>query len=530
MTAVTLPLSKSAYTFFLCSVRAIVARGGILFEFGATLVGRAARPVASRLGVVPPIAEISRMASAAILVGNTEYRNLLRLECCGDDLCAVRQLLQATEKYAEITVIENAGADDLKLRLRAAIDKVKSPDELFFYYTGHGHLREDDFFHCATNFDSSRPNETGLSTTELHTLLRLADASLVVKVIDACSSGTLLIKSEADWFQQTKGGFKNLIQIASCLDSQDSLTGNPLSLFTAKFRDAALRKTDGIIFYTDIINTLRDEFMQNNAQTPFFVSQHTGREQFVDDATKLEALRKDLDQARAERASLIQVEQQNAPEPLSLLERLRIADAKVVTPELMARFVKTFFDDLIKKVSGGKFAEFFDLERMEYAGFEEQTTRRFIIRVMSNEKRTDNFVTAVHERKLRRTNPLFGAVAALYLNDDAYEETWTLRLNCAMERTELRITLTPKYTNLQRIVLVTTCAPSLDHCYIFEATTQHMLSDFGKYDTYGDELSRRWWKVPWVSSTKSIVDQISMKLTEAAEGQLESAEKRLSQS
>ena len=46
-----------------------------------------------------------------------------------------------------------------------------------------------------------------------------------------------------------KGAFKNILQIASCLDSQSSLTGDPLSLFTEKFRGAALRKTEGVVYY-----------------------------------------------------------------------------------------------------------------------------------------------------------------------------------------------------------------------------------------------------------------------------------------
>jgi hypothetical protein len=160
-------------------------------------------------------------------------------------LLAIEQLLRATEKYQEITIIENEEADGLKSKLRAAIDKVQSPDELLFYFTGHGHIHQDEFFLCATNFDPKRPNDTGLSTTELHTLLKLTDASLVVKVIDACYSGTLLVKADSEWFPQNKDGFKNLIRIASCLDSQNSLTGTPLSLFTDKFRTAALRKTEG---------------------------------------------------------------------------------------------------------------------------------------------------------------------------------------------------------------------------------------------------------------------------------------------
>src|SRR5713226_3492769 len=302
------------------------------------------------------------MANAAILVGNIDYTKLQRLECCRDDLLAVKQLLEATEKYEAITVIENEEADACKAKLRAAIDRVQSPEELFFYYTGHGYVQQDDFYHCATNFDARRPNDTGISTTELHTLLRLADAGLVVKVIDACYSGTLLVKAEDDLFPQNKDGFRNLIQIASSLDSQNSLTGNPLSLFTEKFRASALRKTEGPVFYTDIISTLRDEFHGNDAQTPFFVSQYTAREQFVDDARKLDVLRKALAEVIAGSIANLPVTQQIAPQPTTLLERLMAADAKVATPEVLSKFVGDFFDKLIETVSTSEFAEFFDLD------------------------------------------------------------------------------------------------------------------------------------------------------------------------
>src|ERR1019366_1641737 len=136
--------------------------------------------------------------------------------------------------------------------------------------------------------------ETGLSISELHVLLRTPEADLVVKVIDACNSGALLIKSDGSFLPVNKQGFKNLIQISSCLDSQNSLTGDPLSVFTEKFRAAALRKLDGEVYFTDIIYALRDEFLQDDYQTPFFVAQGTGREQFVGNAKRLDGLRAKL--------------------------------------------------------------------------------------------------------------------------------------------------------------------------------------------------------------------------------------------
>jgi hypothetical protein len=210
------------------------------------------------------------MPNIAILVGNTEYRSLPRLDRCHADVAAIKELLDATAKYETIEIIENADGSELKARIRAAVDKVKSPAELLFYFTGHGYGHEGEFFYCATGFDSNRPNETGLSTVDLHTFLRLANADLVIKVVDACNSGTHLVKADIGLTSQNKHGFKNLIQISSCLDSQSSLAGHPLSLFTEKLRDAALSKMDGVVFYTDVIAALRDEFIGNEAQTPFF--------------------------------------------------------------------------------------------------------------------------------------------------------------------------------------------------------------------------------------------------------------------
>jgi hypothetical protein len=114
------------------------------------------------------------------------------------------------------------------------------------------------------------------------------------------------------------------------------------------------------------------------------------------------------------------------------------------------------------------------------------------------------------------------------LDDEAFVETWDLDLNCTMARTQLRISFTPKFVNLQQIILVVSCAPSLDHCYIFEIATQHMLEDFSRYSITGPEASRRWWKLSWTKNPDGVAKQISDKLAETVQQQLESAEKRLS--
>jgi hypothetical protein len=468
------------------------------------------------------------MPNVAILAGNTEYRSLPELECCHADVAAMKELLDATAKYDTIEIIENADANELKARIRATIDKVELPTELFFYFTGHGYGYEDEFFYCATNFDSNRPNETGLSTTDLHTFLRLANADLVIKVVDACNSGTHLVKADIGITSQNKHGFRNLIQISSCLDFQSSLTGTPLSLFTEKFRNAALSKTDGVVYYTDLIAALRDEFISNDAQIPFFVSQYTGREEFVDDAHRLDRLREGLKQRRAAITTQI-VAPDAVPRPRSLSELLRAAESRIATPELMNMFVAKFFENLKRRLSEADFSEFFQLEFTEHADFHEPTAKRFIIEILSSQKRADNFVTA--ETRHRRTNPLLGTGMGSWLaqtyDDDQYLQFHDLSLNCSMPRVQLRVTLTPKFSTLQRIVLVVTCAPSLEICYVFEVVTQHMLEDFGKFNSDGSKALQRWYKFSWKQSTDDVVNKIAKSLCEIVKTHIENTTKRL---
>ena len=194
-------------------------------------------PISSERNYVLARYELSCMNNAAILVGNTQYDSLSELPCCHDDLLAMKELLEATERYSDIEVVENTNAHDLKAQMRAAIDRQSSVSELFLCFTGHGYQQDDEFYYCATEFDSNRPNATGISTKELHELLSMARATVVVKVIDACNSGTVLVKSGQGFVLEKEPRLRSLIQISSCLDSQNSLAGQPLIVFTEKFRD-----------------------------------------------------------------------------------------------------------------------------------------------------------------------------------------------------------------------------------------------------------------------------------------------------
>ncbi|MGD9830015.1 MAG: hypothetical protein AB7U66_14920 [Hyphomicrobiaceae bacterium] len=316
------------------------------------------------------------------------------------------------------------------------------------------------------------------------------------------------------------------MRIASCLDSQTSITGDPLSFFTHKFRSAALRKTKGVVYYTDIINTLRDEFSDNNVQTPHFSFQATGRERFVDDASKLNELRLALEKAEGVELAAV-IGASDGASPPTLVERLRAADAKVVTPQILKTFVDDLFHDVKERISEGEFSDLFDIELVEHANYQEPTAKKFIIQSLSNERRADNFVTATYQRVMKKRGLLAGLAFDALMGSDAYDEEWRLSLNCEMARAQVRITLTPRSINLQRIVLVVSCVPSLDRCYVFEVVTQHRLHDFAKFDAEGIEVSRRWWKLNWFKSKHGVADQIAKALSGAVQEHLVEAEKRL---
>ncbi len=471
------------------------------------------------------------MPSVAIIVGNTTYRSLQNLSCCAADILSMKNLLDATGKYENIHVLENLDSNNLKSKIRFSVDNSESIFELFFYYTGHGYAHEDEFYYCATDFDASRPNETGLSTSELHTLLKLSNADIVVKVVDACNSGVRLIKSDVGLTQQNKYGFKNLVQISSCLDTQFSLTGDPLSLFTDKFIKSALSKSEGVVHYLDIISALRDKFLDNETQVPFFVQQGTGREEFIDDAHKLDRLREEVILDTAPSLNQVSVEILPVARPLSLTDFLLSAEAKVVTPERLNSFVGSLFDSLKVDFSEERFSDLYEMDIDEHDAFVEPTAERFIIEVMSREKRSDNFVTADVRRKRRRNNPLLGSYistiwAGMY-DDEQFSEVYELELNCKMPRVQMRVRFTPKFSSLQRIVLVVTCAPSVDNCYVFEIATVHMMRDFGKYDEEGEKIVKRWYKFDWDESPSGVVKKISDTLREKIEAHIESVKKRL---
>jgi Caspase domain len=467
------------------------------------------------------------VANIAILIGNSKYTSQKDLACCANDVTAMAALLQATEKFDKIRKLTNVTSDQIRASVRDELEGAGSVDEFYFYFSGHGIQIRAEFFYNGTEFDTVRPNETGLSNSELHALLRAYNPKLVVKVIDACNSGTTLIKADAPFITDGKGVLNDVIQIASCQNSQFSITGNPLSLFTKHFCHAAFRKESGPVYYTDLINTLRDDFLNDDDQTPHFVSQGTGREKFAADAVNLAKYRAEF-AAKWEPAPAGSVAVVTAnTTSQGMLPLIQEAENHFVAPADAEDYISRLFDGIIDRLNTDDFSEFYNIDVVEHDNYKEQTARAFIIRSLSGENRPDNFVTASISRD-RRIPDYTSTISALAMGmGNELVEKLHLRLNCSINRAQIKITLNPRFRSLNQIRLVVSCAPSLNQCYIFEISTRHVRSDWETFDESGSEIAKNWYGRAWNEDNDWLIDEICDRVHTAIRKHVEATAQRL---
>ena len=218
--------------------------------------------------------------------------------------------------------------------------------------------------------------------------------------------------------------------------------------------------------------------------------------------------------------------------PPTMLDLLSRAERKMVTPEKAERLIASVFDGISARLQDGETGEMFDAAIVEHASFKEETAEDFVARTLSRETRPDDMVHA----EVRRVAPsgaeyssTAGAIAALaaYGQFPGVKERITLQLNCTLARAQLKLTFTPRFQSLQRMVLVLTCAPSLERCYLFEILTRHQRVDWDKYSPDGAEVSKRWYKLDWEQDTAFLVDKICSAFVEAVRSHVEGTAERL---
>lgn len=215
----------------------------------------------------------------AIIIGISEYSNVAFLKGCKIDADSIRSLIDATGKYDDVLQLDcRVEASEINDKLPSFIKKYKSEkiDEVFFYYSGHGCVINDGFAYVASDFDYSKPNTTTISNDIVDDLLKSLNANVVVKIIDACRSGTQYVKDIEmipKYINRHKDEFANCYFMFSSRNDQNSIATPSLSVFTRSFIQAVKTCNNGDIKYINIANCIADDFMSISDQKPQFVHQ-----------------------------------------------------------------------------------------------------------------------------------------------------------------------------------------------------------------------------------------------------------------
>jgi hypothetical protein len=242
--------------------------------------------------------------NAAIVVAVSEYSRTSRLPACKNDGQLVRDILRETGRFEPDNIFfAHADADTVSSKLKADLPRFidhlakthKTLDEVFFYFSGHGHFDGNDFYYVLSDFDQKKLNQTCLSNSELDGMLRALSPGLAVKVVDACESGTSYIKTPEEIYKalgRSEQGFKNCYFMYSSEQDQTSGLDDRLSYFTRAFARSLLDYENRTIRYQDIIANIRDQFSGRSGQRPFFVTQAGHTEAFAEVSAPLAALLK----------------------------------------------------------------------------------------------------------------------------------------------------------------------------------------------------------------------------------------------
>ncbi|EPG66442.1 caspase family protein [Leptospira wolffii] len=223
----------------------------------------------------------------AILIGQSDYKTIQKLPGCINDLRLTQSIIKETGKYEKILVLDDSinRSEEAKRQIMNFVEENQenNVDELFFYYTGHGHYDGNDFFYLWKDYDNKIKRQTSIENTEIDAYLRKLNPALCVKVIDSCNSGVAYVKEAENidtYLKGTKDGFRNCYFMFSSQANQNSSAGISISDFTLSFINSLHRSENYTIRYKEIIDYISDSFEANPLQTPQFIVQASLKEIF----------------------------------------------------------------------------------------------------------------------------------------------------------------------------------------------------------------------------------------------------------
>ena len=468
------------------------------------------------------------MTNVAILVGisQTNAPDFCALPCCGRDVDAMADLLRSCQKYDSIEILKDATADGLRDKLRQILAAPGDIEEFFFYFSGHGYRDDSDdngFYFVMNRFVTAQKSTTGVARDDLLNHIRELKPQLTVLVIDACYSGLPLIKSGSHPLAN-QAIIKSIYQFAACTPDQEALGGENLSPFTNNFIEATTAKTEGTIYYADILPALRDIYELNRAQSPHFIGQGGLRDVFCDDAAKLSRVRQTYT-APAHMESAPASTMPACIAPHSPKDIIATFERAVPTEREAQTFIDNFataFDTHLRATS--RTGDFFDFRVAEHNNFYEIEERAAIVNRLASGSRFDNWVTAERRQVKKRQMMPWHTLDLLYPQE--YETVFVLTNNSELQRVHRRFFAEPKFVTLERGCAELVFVPSVQNCSIFYQLVFHPRLGWKKFEDHapnaGWMVSVQPWGVDATGLARELADRYVAKL-EAYVGEIAQA-------
>jgi len=223
----------------------------------------------------------------ALLIGVADYLNEENLPACEHDLSIVSELLRGSKSYDEIAVIGGSPKSaEAKEQITAFVRKNEGEDveEVFFYYTGHGTRRGEDFAFLFSDFEDTKREQTSLRNSEIDAMLKALTPDLVVKVVGACQAGTEYVKSDCNlkdvFSKSAKNSFNKVYFLFSSSSTEPSIAYSDLSVFTKSFSECIVKNRGRELRYRDLMAYIADDLGVTKHQTPLFIQQANNIEVF----------------------------------------------------------------------------------------------------------------------------------------------------------------------------------------------------------------------------------------------------------
>jgi len=236
----------------------------------------------------------------AIIVTISKYKSeyFNDLNSTENDFKYMSELLNKTKKYDKILEIKTSRKSDAIIKeIRKLIDSYKNQEinEVLFYFSGHGYNNGEKFYYCVTYSEVSKLRETAISLDEIDDLIRELNPFNYVRIIDACNSGSKIIKGIPKTIENENrtSEFNNCFFFSSSRSNEESLVDpdSNMGYYTKGFVNSiyAAIITDKInpLTFADLVKKLGIYFEKNVKQKPLIEEQHTGSEIFINSTPEL---------------------------------------------------------------------------------------------------------------------------------------------------------------------------------------------------------------------------------------------------